>query len=127
MADKKKILIVEDDQFIREMYGLLLRKQGYEVMETPDGAAGLTEAQQGGFDLILLDLMMPIMDGLTFLKKIKEHPAHKKNGPIIVMSNLAYDEAAQETADLGAVDFFVKADLDPKQIVEIVRKHLSNG
>lgn len=125
MVDTKKVLIVEDDQYIREMYGLILRKHGYEVVETPDGAAGLTEAQRGGFDLILLDLMMPIMDGLTFLKRLKEHPSHEKSGPIIVMSNLAYGDAAKETEELGAVDFFVKADLEPKEIVEIVKKHIA--
>lgn len=116
------VLIVEDDQFIREMYGMILRKEGHEVTETPDGAAGLTEAQQGGFDVILLDLMMPNMDGLTFLKKLKESPAKKENGPIVIMSNLAYGEAKDEAVSLGAADFFVKADMEPKDIVAIVKK-----
>lgn len=114
---KKKVLIVEDDQFIREMYALMLRKHGYEVTETPDGAAGLVASRQGGFDVILLDLMMPQMDGLGFLKKLKEQPPKQPNGPIVVMSNLAYGDAKDEALKLGAVDFLVKADLEPKEIL----------
>ncbi len=119
-----KILIVEDDQFIREMYALILTKDKHEVTEAPDGAAGLTEAQKGGFDVILLDLMMPQMDGLGFLENLQQHPAKKPNGPIIVMSNLAYADAKDKAMKLGATDFMVKADLDPKEVKEIVEKAL---
>lgn len=122
MNGNKKLMIVEDEQFIREMYGMIFRKEGYEVVEAPDGAVGLTEARNGGFDIILLDLMMPNMDGLTFLQKLKEEKIEGKNGPIIVMSNLAYNEAAKEAKDLGAVEFFVKADMKPKEVLEIVKK-----
>lgn len=123
MADT--VLIVEDDQFIREMYGMILRKAGYEVTETPDGAVGLAEVQKGGYSVVLLDLMMPNMDGLTFLKKLEASPAKTPNGPIIVMSNLAYSEAAEEAKQHGASDFFVKADLDPKEVKAIVDKHIN--
>ena len=119
-----KILIVEDDQYIREMYALILRKESYTVTEAPDGSAGLTEAKPGGYDLILLDLMMPQMDGLTFLKELKRQAPDAKNGPIIIMSNLAYNEAKVEAMKLGASDFFVKADLEPKEIVALVKKNL---
>lgn len=119
-----KILIVEDDQFIREMYALMLRKNHFDVVESQDGAAGLVEARKGGFDMILLDLMMPQMDGLTFLKKLKEQPPATPNGPIVVMSNLAYGDAKDEAMNLGAVDFLVKADLDPKEILAKVEKVL---
>jgi len=121
------VLIIEDDQYIREMYALILRKAGYEVSEAPDGSAGLVDARTGGFDVILLDLMMPQMDGLTFLKELKKAPPAKPNGPIIVMSNLAYNPAKDEAAALGAVDFLVKADLDPKDVVETVKKALVVG
>lgn len=120
-----KILIVEDDQYIREMYALILKKEGYEVVEAPDGSAGLTEAKGGGYSVILLDLMMPQMDGLTFLKELKKTAPDANNGPIIIMSNLAYNEAKDEAMQLGATDFFVKADLDPKEIVALVKKALA--
>jgi two-component system response regulator ResD len=103
-----KVLIVEDDQFIREMYAMILTKAGYDVTEAQDGAAGLVVAKHGGYDCILLDLMMPQMDGLTFLKELKKTPPPKENG--------------DEATELGASDFFVKADLDPKEIVALVDK-----
>ncbi|MDA1169458.1 MAG: response regulator [bacterium] len=118
----KKILIVEDDQFIREMYNLILTKAGYEVTEALDGKDGLTMAQEGGYDVILLDLMMPNLDGLGFLSALKEEPSKKKNGPIIVLSNLAYGDAKQKAIELGASDFLVKADLDPKDVRAAVEK-----
>jgi DNA-binding response OmpR family regulator len=120
----KKILIVEDDQFIREMYALILKNKGYEVMEAPDGAAGLAEARQGGYAAILLDLMMPQLDGMGFLRGLKEQPPTKPNGAIIVMSNLAYSDAKEEALKLGAKGFLVKADLEPKEVVEAVEDAL---
>lgn len=120
MAEGQKVLIVEDDQFIREMYALVLRKHDFEVTEAPDGAAGLVHATKGGYDVILLDLMMPQMDGLTFLKELKKKGPKKPNGPIIVMSNLAYGKASEEAKALGAADFLVKADLEPKEVLQAV-------
>lgn len=119
-----KILIVEDDQFIREMYNLVLTKAGHEVTEAMDGKLGLSLAQEGGYDVILLDLMMPNLDGLGFLQGLKENPSKKKNGKIIVLSNLAYSDAKQKAIDLGAFDFLVKADLDPKDVRAAVDKAL---
>ncbi|MEK7500079.1 MAG: response regulator [Patescibacteria group bacterium] len=120
-----KILIVEDDQFIREMYHLILTKDGHDVTDALDGKVGLGLAQEGGFDVILLDLMMPNLDGLGFLQGLKDKPAAKKNGSIIVLSNLAYGDAKQKALDLGASDFLVKADLDPKDVRDAVKKALA--
>ena len=119
-----KILIVEDDQFIREMYNLVLTKAGHEVTEALDGKVGLSMAQEGGYDVILLDLMMPNLDGLGFLQGLKDNPPKKKNGNIIVLSNLAYSDAKQKAIDLGASNFLVKADLDPKDVRAAVEKAL---
>lgn len=118
----KKVLIVEDDQFIREMYNLILTKAGYEVTEALDGKVGLGLAQEGGYDVILLDLMMPNLDGLGFLQGLKDKKPKKKNGSIIVLSNLAYGDAKQKALDLGASGFLVKADLDPKDVRDAVLK-----
>jgi len=117
-----KVLIVEDDQFIREMYAFILTKDGHDVTEAGDGAIGLSEAQKGGFDVILLDLMMPQVDGLGFLQGLKDKPPKTKNGPIVVMSNLAYGDAKDKAMLLGASEFLVKADLEPSEIRETVRR-----
>lgn len=119
---EKRVLLIEDDQYIREMYALILSKHGFMVREASDGAVGLAEAKKGGYDVILLDLMMPNMDGLAFLKQLKESSADKPNGPIIVLSNLAYAEAKEEALQLGAQGFLVKADLDPKDVLAAVRE-----
>lgn len=119
-----KILIIEDDQYIREMYALILKKNQHDVVEAKDGAAGLVEARKGGHDVIVLDLMMPQMDGLTFLKELQAQPPKQPNGPVIVMSNLAYSNAKDEALKLGAADFLVKADLDPKDVLEAVERAL---
>ncbi|HSX24643.1 MAG TPA: response regulator [Candidatus Andersenbacteria bacterium] len=119
-----KILIVEDDQFIREMYNLVLQKAGHEVTEALDGKVGLNLATEGGYDVILLDLMMPNLDGLGFLQGLKDNPPKKKNGNIIVLSNLAYSDAKDKAIALGAFDFLVKADLDPKDVRAAVDKAL---
>ena len=121
------ILIVEDDQFIREMYVLILTKAGHHVEGALDGKAGLAKAQEGGYDVILLDLMMPQLDGLGFLQGLKDNPPKKKNGPIIVLSNLAYGDAKDKAMKLGATDFLVKADLDPKDVREAVNKALGGS
>ncbi len=120
------ILIVEDDQFIREMYVLILTKAGHTVEGALDGKAGLVKAQEGGYDVILLDLMMPNLDGLGFLQELKDNPPKKKNGPIIVLSNLAYGDAKEKAIKLGATDFLVKADLDPKDVRAAVEKALAS-
>ncbi|MGH9857800.1 MAG: response regulator [Acidobacteriota bacterium] len=123
-AAKKRVLIIEDDQFIREMYALIIRKEGLEVTEAPDGAAGLVEARAGGYSIILLDLMMPQMDGLAFLKELKKEPPKTPNGPIYVLSNLAYKDAQEEATRLGAKGFLVKADLEPKEVIELVKQYV---
>lgn len=120
----KKILLVEDDQFIREMYNLILTKAGYDVTEALDGKVGLGLAQEGGYDVILLDLMMPNLDGLSVLEQLKENPPKKENGPIVVLSNLAYGDAKDKAMSLGASEFLVKADLDPKDVRDTVEKML---
>ena len=119
-----KVLIVEDDQFIREMYNLVLTKAGYDVTEALDGKVGLDLAAEGGYDVILLDLMMPNVDGLSFLQGLKDNPPKKKNGKIIVLSNLAYGDAKDKALALGAFNFLVKADLDPKDVRAAVEKAL---
>jgi len=120
-----KILLIEDDTDIREMYALILTtRSNHDVEQASDGNNGLSKAMEGGFDLILLDLMMPNLDGLGFLKKYKDTKPKQPNGSIVVMSNLAYSNAKEEALELGAADFFVKADLTPGDITDLVDKAL---
>lgn len=120
----KKVLIVDDDVYLRDLYEEVLKGEGYEVITAIDGEDGFSKLQQGGFALTLLDIMMPKLDGLGVLKKLKETPPAIPNGPIVLLTNLAQDPIIKEAADLGAASFIIKADITPDQLVEKVKEYL---
>jgi len=120
----KKILIVEDDTYLRDLYEEVLKEDGFSVKIAVDGEEGLVTALEGGHDLILLDIMMPKLDGLGFLKSLKEKNALSKNGPIILLTNLAHDPVIKEGLDLGAKDFIVKSEITPDDLVKKVKDYL---
>lgn len=120
----KKILIVEDDPYIREVYEEILKESGYSVTIAADGEEGLAKLKEGGFDLTLLDIMMPKKNGLELLSEIKNTPIKQANGPIIVLTNLANDPIIKDAIDKGATDYFIKADLNPDQLVSHIQKFL---
>jgi len=124
MPKNKKILIVEDDEPLRDMYKMILEKEEFDVTTANDGVDGLAKARKGGFDLVLLDLMMPNLDGLGFLKGLKEESAKTKLGPIVVLSNAGYDTVAKEAESMGAIGFLMKAELLPKELVAKVRQYI---
>ena len=125
VADGAKILLIDDDADLRQMYTLILNKAGHEVITANDGVQGLAKAREGGFDLILLDLMMPNMDGLGFMKSIQDEQPQKANGPTVVLSNAGYNEVAKEAESLGAVGFMMKADMLPDDLTEEVARYLA--
>lgn len=94
------------------------------MVTADDGVQGLSEARKGGFDLILLDLMMPNMDGLGFLRGYQDETPKEPNGPIIILSNAGYNDVAKEVETLGAVAFLMKAELLPNDLVTEVEKYL---
>lgn len=124
MTSNKKILLVDDDESLRQMYTLILKKEGYALETADDGIKGLAKIRDGGWDLVLLDLMMPAMDGISVLKALKDEPAKETNGPIVVLSNAGYGKIAKEAESLGAASFFMKADLLPPDLVKAVKKFL---
>ena len=97
----QKILVVEDDQFLRELYDELLKEEGYEVTLAEDGEKGLAQIQKGGFDLILLDIMLPKIDGLEILRRVKNKPPEKQNGSTVLLTNLGQDSIIKEGFSLG--------------------------
>lgn len=121
----KKVLIVDDDVYLRDLYEEVLKAEGYEVMTAGDGEEGVTKLQIGGFDLTLLDVMMPKLDGLGVLKKLKETPPTTPNGTILLLTNLAQDPIVQEAMQLGAKSYLIKADITPDQLLEKVKEYLN--
>lgn len=118
----KKLLIVEDEQILRETYELILSAEPYQIHVAADGAQALKLCENNQYDLVLLDLMMPVMDGVTFLEHYFEG---KKTLPkVIILSNLSWGDEVTRALDLGALKNFTKSDLSPKQLTSIVQHEL---
>jgi|SRR3989344_2097216 len=127
MDVKKKILIVEDDQFLREFYQDLLQSEGYTVEVAGDGDAGLTKALAGGWGLLLLDLMLPKRDGLQILKEIKVKLAANATGVIVILTNLGQDAIIKQCLDLGAAGYLVKSAMNPDQVLTEIHSYLEKA
>lgn len=120
----KRILIVDDDAYIRELYEEVLKDAGYDVTVADNGESGLALLMEGGYDLTLLDIMMPKLDGLGVLTKLRESPPKHANGPIILLTNLDHDPVLDQAKSMGAAHHILKADILPPQLVELVKKTL---
>lgn len=123
----QKILVVEDDQFLRELYDELLKEEGYEITLAEDGEKGLAQIQKGGFDLILLDIMLPKIDGLEILRRVKNKPPDKQNGSTVLLTNLGQDSIIKEGFSLGASGYLIKSAMNPDQVLSEVKVFLSKG
>jgi len=124
MASNIKILIVEDDQFIREFYEELLTQEGYSVDTTGDGQSALTKIRQGGWNIIMLDIMLPKIDGLQILKDIKANPPALSNGPIIVLTNLGNNTIINQAFELGAAGYLIKSAMNPEEVLKEIKNFL---
>jgi|SRR3989344_6672071 len=118
-----KILIIEDDKFLRELIAQKLVKSGYDVLSSIDGEDGLKKIKEDRPDLVLLDLILPNIDGFEVLSQIKGDP--KINAvPVIIFSNLGQKEDTEKGLKLGAADYLIKAHLTPGEIVEKIKNVL---
>ncbi len=119
---KKRILIVEDEHPIAKTLQLKLEHSGYAALCAYNGAEALREMEQNAIDLILLDLVMPIMDGLSVLEELS---AKKNAPPIIVLTNLGQADDADRCRQMGAKDYFIKAETPLADIVDKLARALS--
>lgn len=121
--NKKKILLIEDDQAISMMYKGKLESNGYLVLTAVNGADGLELAKKEGLDLIMLDIILPQLDGFSVLAELKKD-SKTKGIPVIMLTNLGTDEDRAKGEKMGAVDYIVKANMTPAQISEKIKKYL---
>lgn len=122
----KKILLIDDDVYIRDVYEEVLKGEGYEVETAINGEDGLNKLKQGGYDLVLLDVMMPTLDGIGVLEELKKNPPQLKNGPIVLLTNLGLDPVVKTAKDKGAASYLIKANITPRDLVETVARLLGN-
>lgn len=120
----KILLIVEDDPLMQRMYEKIFKFAKLDVVTASDGEEGLEKARTGKPTLILLDIMMPKMNGLQVLDKLKADP-ETKNIPVIMLTNLAGEKDAETALVKGAVKYIVKSQHDPKSVVDIVLQILA--
>ena len=122
---KKKILLVDDDGTLRTLYVDLLEREGFQVDQAVEGKEGLEKAKSGGYDLILLDILLPGLEGPQILEALKHKPSAKPNGPIVMLTNQDQPEVLKKCLDLGASGAIIKSNTPPEQLAQQVKKYLT--
>jgi DNA-binding response OmpR family regulator len=125
-GEPRRILVAEDDRFLRKAAEMALKRQGYTVLTAADGEEALRAAQSELPDLILLDLIMPKLNGFDVLQALKKEAPTAKI-PVIVMSNLGQDRDVQQAMGAGAAAYFIKTDLSLQALVQRVEETLTSS
>lgn len=115
------VLIIEDDQLIQRMYDKIFTFEKYNVITASDGEEGLEKARATNPTIILLDVMMPKMNGMELLEKLKADPSTKAI-PVIMLSNLAGENDVETALSKGAVKYIIKSEYDPKEVADMVEE-----
>lgn len=118
-----KVAIIEDDAAISQMYRIKFEAEGYTVETAENGLLGLKLAESMKPDIILLDLMMPEMNGHDMLVELRKK-SWGADIKVVILTNMGEQEAPEDLKDLGVKDFILKADMTPRQVAEIVKKQL---
>lgn len=123
---KKTVMIVEDDTFLLNIYATKFEGENYNVVAVEDGAKGLEVLTQKKPDIILLDILMPHIDGFKFLKRIKS-AIETKTIPVILLTNLSQREDIEKGLAMGANEYLIKAHFMPSEVVERVQRLISSS
>jgi len=118
----KRILLADDDLYIRDIYLEILKSDGFDVDTAINGEEALEKLHQGGYDLVILDVMMPKLDGIGVLDGLQKNPPLKQNGPIILLTNLGLDPLIKSAKSRGVTSYLIKADLTPQDLLNTVHK-----
>jgi len=119
----KTILVIEDDKFLRELISRKLTGEGFDVLEAVDGEEGIKKIKEGKPDLVLLDLILPSIDGFEILTRVRDDP-EVSSIPVIILSNLGQREEVEKGLKLGAIDYLIKAHFTPGEIIEKIKNVL---
>lgn len=122
---KNNVLLVEDDSFLANIYKTKFEMEGFTVFTADNGESAVDEAKKKIPNMILLDILLPKMDGFMVLEALKKE-ATTKNIPVILLTNLGQKDDVEKGLQMGAVDYLIKAHFKPSEVVEKVRKVLGN-
>jgi len=121
--DPARILVVEDDLFLRELYTDILSGEGYRVEAAEDGEVALEKMKIGGYDLVLLDIIMPKMDGLNVMRQMQNIKPQMPNKRVVFLTNLDKDEEIKIALQLGN-GYLIKSQITPGNLLEEIKIHL---
>jgi len=125
-VNKPKIVIVEDDKNLLDLYAYQFKNADFEVVKAEDGMQGLNTIRSEKPDLVILDIMLPKLDGLNMLKELRLTPGDVGRTPVIVLTALSDKAFADEAMRLGANDYFIKTEFIPNKMMGKIKKHLKN-
>lgn len=120
----KKILLVDDDIYIRDLYAEVLKDENYEVFIAADGEEALNMVAQDIYDLVLLDIMMPKVDGIQVLTKIKQDDRYR-NVPVVMLTNFGQEDLVKQAVTMGSSDYLLKYNLTPGEMTAKVKQVLN--
>lgn len=121
---KKTIIIIEDDEGVRVPFEHLLREQKFHILSAEDGASAISLVQKSKPDLILLDLLLPVIDGFTVFEEIKRYE-HTRDVPVVIISNLSGEDEIRRGLSLGAAKYFVKSQFSIRHVIDYIVSVLS--
>ncbi|HLD03872.1 MAG TPA: response regulator [Candidatus Dojkabacteria bacterium] len=125
MEPKKKILVVEDEKDAREIFIDILKENGFDVVGVVDGNEALQKLTESKFDLVLLDIIMPNVDGIQALSEIKKFPGKYGDMKVIMLTNISGDIAVEKAMKLGADGYVLKSETEPNDLVVLVKNYLA--
>jgi DNA-binding response OmpR family regulator len=126
MGDRKQVLVIDDDRALLDALTVGLKSKTVDVISAVDPEAGLRQALRHRPSLIVLDILMPNLDGIELLKKLRAHDsAYCKTVPVIILTNLSDEKAVKQAGKLGCHDYVIKSNVSLNTVAELVKSKLS--
>jgi DNA-binding response OmpR family regulator len=123
----RKILLIEDDVFVSDIYTRELKKGGYEIEVAADGLEGVEKTKENKYDLILLDIMLPKKTGIDVLKEIRAPNSPAKDTPVYLLTNLGQGSIIKQAIEIGSQGYLLKARVLPSQVLQAVNDFFEKG
>lgn len=122
--NQPRILVVEDEEYLRDLYEEILTEQGYYVETAKDGNEGILKVKKGGWDLVMLDIILPGMDGIEIMRVMKANPPPIPNKKVVFLTNLDKDKEMQQALALGD-GYFIKSQITPGNLLEQIKTYIN--